>query len=62
MAGWLHTFGQGALSAVPGDQRADVEQEIIELLRPSLCDEAGNWTADYVRLQVIGRKETGTRD
>ena len=30
--------------------------EIIELLRPSMCDEAGNWTADYVRLQVIGRK------
>jgi trans-aconitate methyltransferase len=56
MAGWLHTFGHGALSAVPPDQRAEVEQEIIELLRPSLCDEFGNWTADYVRLQVIGRR------
>jgi trans-aconitate methyltransferase len=56
MAGWLHTFGHGALGAVPEGQRAAVEQEIIELLRPSLCDEAGNWTADYVRLQVIARK------
>jgi trans-aconitate methyltransferase len=56
MAGWLHTFGHGALSAVPDEQRAEVEQEIIGLLKPSLCDEAGNWTADYVRLQVIGRK------
>ena len=56
MAGWLHTFGKGALAVVPDAQRADVEQEIIELLRPSLCDEAGNWTADYVRLQVIARK------
>jgi trans-aconitate methyltransferase len=56
MAGWLQTFGQGALSQVPPDQRADVEQEIIELLRPSLCDESGNWTADYVRLQVIARR------
>ena len=56
MAGWLDTFGHGALSAVPDDQRAEVEQEIIDLLRPSLCDEAGNWTADYVRLQVIGRR------
>jgi trans-aconitate methyltransferase len=61
MSGWLHTFGQGVFSVVPEDQRAEVEQEIIELLRPSMCDEAGNWTADYVRLQVIGRK-TGGRD
>jgi len=56
MAGWLQTFGQGALSQVPPDQRADVEREIIELLRPSLCDEFGNWTADYVRIQVVARK------
>jgi trans-aconitate methyltransferase len=56
MAGWLHTFGHGALSAVPDDQCAAVEEEIIELLEPSLCDECGNWTADYVRLQVIARK------
>jgi trans-aconitate methyltransferase len=56
MAGWLHTFGKGVFSAVPEDQRAEVEGEIIELLRPSLCDEAGNWTADYVRLQIVGRK------
>jgi trans-aconitate methyltransferase len=61
MAGWLHTFGQGALSAVSDNQRAEVEQEIIELLRPSLCDEAGNWTADYVRLQIIGRTPTTSR-
>jgi trans-aconitate methyltransferase len=62
MAGWLHTFGHGALGAVPEEQRAEVEQEIIELLRPSLCDEAGNWTADYVRLQVIGRKPGTLKD
>jgi trans-aconitate methyltransferase len=59
IAGWLRTFGQGAFSAVPEELRAEVEQEIIELLRPSLCDEQGNWTADYVRLQVIGRKSRG---
>jgi trans-aconitate methyltransferase len=56
MAGWLHTFANAALADVPADQRADVEREIIDLLRPSLCDEAGNWTADYVRLQVIARR------
>ena len=26
--------------------------ETVELLRPSLCDALGNWTADYVRLRV----------
>jgi len=56
MAGWLHTFGKGALGALPEQERAEVEREIIDLLKPSLCDEQGNWTADYVRLQVIGRK------
>jgi trans-aconitate methyltransferase len=56
MAGWLQTFGRGALSAVPEPQREEATHEIIELLRPSLCDEAEQWTADYVRLQVIGRK------
>lgn len=56
MTGWLKTFGQGAFSQVPPDERGQVEAEVIELLRPSLCDEEGNWTADYVRLQVIGRR------
>lgn len=56
MAGWLHTFGKGALGALPEQERVEVEREIIDLLKPSLCDEQGNWTADYVRLQMIGRK------
>ena len=55
MAGWLQTFGVSALSVVPPEQRAEVTAEIIELLKPSLCDEYGNWTADYVRLQVVAR-------
>ena len=56
MAGWLQTFGVSALSVVPPEQRAEVTAEIIDLLKPSLCDEYGNWTADYVRLQVVARK------
>jgi trans-aconitate methyltransferase len=58
MSGWLHTFGKGALGALREQERAEVEREIIDLLKPSLCDEQGNWTADYVRLQVIGRKRS----
>ena len=30
----------------------DALDEAVELLRPSLCDGDGNWTADYVRIRV----------
>ena len=32
--------------------------EIVELLRPALCDEAGTWIVDYVRLEGGGEKES----
>jgi hypothetical protein len=41
---------------LPPELRPVVEEEIVELLRPSLCDTAGRWTADYVRLQVVAVK------
>lgn len=56
MANWLQTFAGAILSGVPDGDRASVEDEIVELLRPSLCDGTGRWTADYVRLQVVARK------
>ncbi len=56
MAGWLRTFVDSSLSALAPDERVSIEAEILDLLRPSLCDSAGNWTADYTRLQVIARK------
>jgi trans-aconitate methyltransferase len=54
--GWLRTFAVSQLSAVPDADRARVEEEIVELLRPSLCDDRGQWTADYVRLRFLARK------
>lgn len=56
MAAWLQTFGNAVFAEIPADVRGDVEREIVELLRPSLCDEKGHWTADYVRLQVVAVK------
>ena len=53
MDGWLRTFGGAVLANVGADLRERLVGEIVELLRPSLCDEQGHWTADYVRLQVI---------
>jgi SAM-dependent methyltransferase len=51
MAGWLETFRGTILNALPPDERQRAKDDIVELLRPVLCDERGQWTADYVRLR-----------
>ena len=55
MAGWLETFGQTFLNVLPPDQRNAAITATLELLRPDLQDENGNWTADYVRLRLKAR-------
>ncbi len=49
--GWLMTFGESFFSVLPESGRDDMKREVIDLLRPSLCDSEGRWTADYVRLR-----------
>ena len=51
MAGWLEVFADAALAELPTALREAARNEAIELLRPSLCDERGNWIADYTRLR-----------
>ncbi len=51
MAGWLETFRGTVLDAIPGERREQAKNAIVELLRPSLCDDQGRWAADYVRLR-----------
>jgi SAM-dependent methyltransferase len=53
MEGWLRTFRRGVLDGLPQDLREAVVKETSELLAPALCDEAGNWIADYVRLRFV---------
>jgi trans-aconitate methyltransferase len=55
MRGWLETFRRGVLSGLSPENKETVLRETVDLLRPSLCDEAGNWTADYVRLRFLAR-------
>jgi trans-aconitate methyltransferase len=56
MSGWLRTFAVAQLNSVPQEDRERIEREIVDLLKPSLCDQRGRWTADYVRLQFVARK------
>jgi SAM-dependent methyltransferase len=54
--GWLATFAGAMIDVLPADERAAAVDEVEELLRPVLCDSAGRWTADYVRLRCIARR------
>lgn len=58
MAAWLQTFRSGFIESagVPESERAQVIEDARAMLRPILADEAGNWTADYVRLRFAARK------
>jgi len=60
MVDWLRTFRQGLLDhqGVPPDEQEQIIDETVELLRPALCDFAGNWQADYVRLRFSVIKST----
>lgn len=51
MEGWLRTFGRSFFDQFPEPERSEVVDEVLELLRPSLCDTDGRWTADHVRLR-----------
>ncbi len=49
--GWLMLFRKPFFQQFENEAE-NALAETVELLRPSLCDALGNWTADYVRLRV----------
>jgi len=51
MAEWLKLFRKPFFEQF-GKEAENVLAECVDLLRPSLCDTSGNWTADYVRIRV----------
>jgi SAM-dependent methyltransferase len=51
MDAWIRTFATWAFESLPEDEQAQARTEAVELLRPSLCDRDGHWTADYVRVR-----------
>jgi trans-aconitate methyltransferase len=56
MAGWLETFRSSMLALLPAAERSDAIEQIVALLKPVLCDQEGNWVADYVRLRFLARR------
>jgi len=53
MAAWLRTFAGPIFEQLPANARERAIDETVDLLRWSLCDEHGRWTADYVRLRFV---------
>jgi hypothetical protein len=51
ISGWLATFAESFTNCLHQEERAGFVAALREELRPLLCDEAGQWTADYVRLR-----------
>jgi len=54
--GWLETFGRSFFEQFEEPERAEVFSEVIELLRPALCDADGVWTADHIRLRFSAER------
>ena len=56
MGRWLETFAQPYTAVLAADDKPRFLAEVIEELRDPLCDETGNWRADYVRLRFSAAK------
>jgi hypothetical protein len=54
--GWLETFGRSFFDQFEESERGQVFAEVIELLRPALCDADGVWTADHIRLRFAAER------
>ena len=54
--GWLWTFCESFLLAVPEDRRPAVIDRVRRELDPVLRDGDGVWVADYVRLRFLAHK------
>ena len=53
---WLKTLAQRYTHILPEKEQAAFLEEVREALLPVLCDEEGQWTADYVRLRFVALK------
>lgn len=55
MREWLKVFRMPFFEQY-GAGMDEVLDEVVDVLKPVLCDARGNWTADYVRLRVEAAK------
>jgi trans-aconitate methyltransferase len=61
LVAWLETFAQSFTAALPENERSVVLAEVAERCRATLCDAAGRWSVDYVRLRFAADKPATPR-
>jgi trans-aconitate methyltransferase len=61
LVAWLETFAQSFTAAIPPPERAGFLAAVAERCRESLCDSAGRWSVDYVRLRFAADKPNLSR-
>ncbi|WP_017305739.1 class I SAM-dependent methyltransferase [Spirulina subsalsa] len=59
--GWLSTFANPFMAVIVTSERDAFLEEVIALLKPDLCDAAGQWFADYIRLRFSASKSLNSR-
>ncbi len=55
--GWLETFAESFIVALPAAERPAFLAEVRDALRPALADAEDRWTADYVRLRFAATRD-----
>ena len=61
LGGGSETFAEPFLRRVPEAEQVAIKAEVVDLLQPVLRDQAGRWTADYVRLRFAANLQRGER-
>jgi SAM-dependent methyltransferase len=56
MQGWLETFDRSFLEQFEEPERSEVLAEVLDLLRPGLCDANGVWIMDHTRLRFFAER------
>ncbi|MCM1981618.1 class I SAM-dependent methyltransferase [Lyngbya confervoides] len=56
LRGWLATFAHQFTAAIATTEREAFLEEVINFLKADLCNEAGQWVADYIRLRFSASK------
>ncbi len=56
MEAFVDTFCENFFRPLSAGDRRAARTEMIDLMRPALCDRAGTWTMDFVRIRFAARR------
>lgn len=54
--GWIETFAHAFTHQLPQEDQSQFIDDVVDMLKPQLCNFEGQWNADYVRLRFAALK------